>query len=100
MDPDEFAAVVDAVLSELEPPRLSDADKAAFAAEAVKRLAAVYPRRRRRGLFGFRAVAAACGVDPRCWLSVMHRSGRLSIARFGDGIDGVTVNEGQAKYLV
>jgi len=61
MDPDEFAAVVEAVLSELNPPRLNDADEAAFAAEAVKRLAAVYPRRRRQPLFGMRAVAAAYG---------------------------------------
>ena len=38
-------------------------------------------------------------IRPR-WLSVMYRSGALSIARFGHGVDGVTVNEGQAEYPV
>jgi hypothetical protein len=35
---------------------------AAFVAEAVERVMAVYPRPRRRGLFGVRVVAAVYGA--------------------------------------
>ena len=49
---------------------------AAFLAEAARRVAAVYPRRRRRPLFGVRAVAAAYGVKPE-WIHAMYRSGQL-----------------------
>jgi hypothetical protein len=66
MDPDEFAAVVTDVLATLEPPTLSTStETAAFLAEAVERVMAVYPRPRRRGLFGVRAIAEAAGLDGR-----------------------------------
>jgi hypothetical protein len=74
MDPDEFAAVVTDVLATLEPPTLSTStETAAFVAEAVERVAAVYPRPRRRGLFGVRAVAAAYRVEP-AWVAATARS--------------------------
>ncbi len=76
MNPDEFAAAVEAVLATLEPPPLNDTDMAAFVAEAARRVAAVYPRRRRRPLFGVRAVAAAYGVEP-AWIHAMYRNGQL-----------------------
>jgi hypothetical protein len=66
MDPDEFAAVVTDVLATLEPPTLNTStETAAFIAEAVERVMAVYPRPRRRALFGVRAVAEAAGLDGR-----------------------------------
>ncbi len=81
MDPDEFAAVVEAVLSELEPPRLNDAQMmAVFLEEAATRVAAVYRRRRRRRLFGVRAVAAVYGVEPR-WLATFATNEFLSGSR-------------------
>jgi hypothetical protein len=74
MDPDEFAAVVTDVLATLEPPTLSTStETAAFLAEAVERVVAVYPRPQRRGLFGVRAVAAAYGVEP-AWVAATVRS--------------------------
>jgi hypothetical protein len=74
MDPDEFAAAVTDVLATLEPPTLSTStDMAAFVTEAVERVMAVYPRPRRRGLFGVRAVAAAYRVEP-AWVAATLRS--------------------------
>lgn len=85
MEPDEYAAAVMAVVAGLEPPPLTDTEMAAFIAEAVERLAAVYPqpRPRRKPLFGIRAVAAAYGVSPR-WIAAMYRNGRLK-HRYGSG---------------
>ncbi len=79
MNPDEFAAAVEAVLATLEPPPLNDTDMAALVAEAARRVAAVYPRRRRRPLFGARAVAAAYGAEP-AWIHAMYRNGQLQHA--------------------
>ena len=79
MNPDEFAAVVKAVLATLPPPPLNDTDMATFVAEAARRVAAVYPRPRRRPLFGVRAVAVAYGVKP-AWIHAMYRSGQLQNA--------------------
>ena len=76
MDPDEFTAIDKAVLATLEPPPLNDTEMAAFVTEAARRVAAVYPRPRRRRLFGVRAVAAAYGVEP-AWVHAMYRSGQL-----------------------
>jgi hypothetical protein len=58
----------------LEPPTLSTStETAAFLAEAVERVMAVYPRPRPRGLFGVRAVAAAYRVEPP-WVAATARS--------------------------
>ena len=100
MDPDEYTAAVKAVLAGLEPPLLTDTEMAAFVAEAVEQLAAVYPQPRRRPLFGVRAIAAAYGVSPR-WIAAMYRSGRLK-HRYGSvtALMAPQLNEGQAEYLV
>jgi len=76
MDPDEFSAIVEALLATLEPPPLNTAEMAVFVEEAARRVAAVFPRRRRRPLFGVRAVAAAYGVKPE-WIHAMYRNGQL-----------------------
>jgi hypothetical protein len=105
MDPDEFAAVVTDVLATLEPPTLSTStEMAAFVAEAVERVMAVYPRPRRRALFGVRAVAAAYRIEP-AWLAATARSVHRPVGiagmkpRFGvratadaAGLDGHQVN--------
>lgn len=76
MNPDEFTAIVKAVLATLQPPPLNDAEMAVFVEEAARRVAATYPRPGRRALFGVRAVAAAYGVKPE-WIHAMYRSGQL-----------------------
>ena len=76
MDPDEFTAIVKAVLATLEPPPLNDTEMAAFLEEVARRVAALYPRPSRRRLFGVRAVAAAYGVKPE-WIHAMYRNGEL-----------------------
>jgi hypothetical protein len=105
MDPDEFAAVVTDVLTTLEPPTLSTStETAAFVAEAVERVMAVYPRPRRRALFGVRAVAAAYRVEP-AWVAATVRSvprpvgiagmkPRFGVRAIADaaGLDGRQVN--------
>jgi hypothetical protein len=91
MDPEEFAAVVTDVLATLEPPTLNTStETAAFVAEAVERVMAVYPRPRRRALFGVRAVAAAYRIEP-AWLAATARSVHRPVAEAA-GLDGHQVN--------
>ncbi len=74
---DQFGAIVTQVLASMPAVRVAPEDVDAAAADLARRLIAVYPYPRQRGLMGFRAITDTYGMESR-----IGRSARLQVGLY------------------
>ena len=72
---DQFTAIVKQVLASMPAVRIAPEDIEAAAADLARRLIAVYPYPRQRGLVGMRAIIDHYGMDSSMGLRARFRMG-------------------------
>ena len=72
---DQFAAIVKQVLASMPAVRIAPEDIEAAAADLARRLIAVYPYPRQRGLVGMRAIIDHYGMDSSMAVRARFRMG-------------------------